>query len=164
MASFVAMIPPEADARSEARGEERAVFVRDGFAWLGFIFPLFWLLWHRLWIEAAVVLALMLSFGALGDAFQTPSAAVLVSFLVQLGVGLEGQNWRLAKLRRGGWREAGAIEAHDLDEAEMRFFAGRAEAEPAPALVAAALPPARPFGRPTPGAAPAPLGLIGYKG
>jgi len=86
---------------------------------------------------------------------------VLVSLLVQLGVGLEGRNWRLAKLRRGGWREAGAIEAHDIDEAEMRFFGGWAEAEPA---LPAPQPAGRPFGRPTPNAAAAPLGLIGYKG
>lgn len=163
MASFLAMVPPEGGpvGNSSRGGEERAVFVRDGFAWLGFVFPVFWLLWHRLWVEAAVVFALMLGIGTLGEAFGAPGAAVLVSLLVQFGVGLEGQNWRAAKLRRQGFREAGAIEAQDLDEAEMRFFAGRAEPEPAPVMAA---PAARPFGRPLPGAAPAPLGLLGYKG
>lgn len=159
MASFVAMTPPPGDPR----GADRAVFVRDGFAWMAFVIPVFWLLWHRLWIEAAVVFALTLGIGALGEAFGAPTAALLVSLVLQWGVGLEGQNWRLARLRRQGFHEAGAVQAHDLDEAETRFFAGEAEPAPMPAPAAPG-PSARPLGRPAPETAPAPLGLIGYKG
>ena len=50
MASFVVMEPPL------DRATRDELIVRDGFHWLGFFLPLLWFLWHRLWIEAAVVL------------------------------------------------------------------------------------------------------------
>ena len=34
-----------------------AVLVRDGFSFLAFLLPPLWLLWHRLWIEAALAFA-----------------------------------------------------------------------------------------------------------
>ncbi|TIW44359.1 MAG: DUF2628 domain-containing protein, partial [Mesorhizobium sp.] len=48
MAVYVVMEPP-------GLGEKPDVtFVRDGFSWLGFLVSPLWLLWHRLWIEAAL--------------------------------------------------------------------------------------------------------------
>ena len=41
--------------RGRQRRRRRAVFVRDGFSWLAFLLPPLWLLWHRLWLEAALV-------------------------------------------------------------------------------------------------------------
>ena len=55
MASYVVMEPPGASRNDAAAG---AVLVRDGFSFLAFLLPPLWLLWHRLWIEAALVFAL----------------------------------------------------------------------------------------------------------
>ena len=44
MTRFVVMDPP---ARLPAAD---AVFVRDRFSWLAFLFPFVWLLWNRLWL------------------------------------------------------------------------------------------------------------------
>ena len=44
-----------------------AAFIRDGFSFLAFLLPPLWLLWHRLWIEAALALAaLVLAAGLTG--------------------------------------------------------------------------------------------------
>ena len=64
MAIFVVMEPPAANA---AEAAERAVLVRDGFAFLGFLVPPLWLLWHRLWIEAALAFAVGVGLTALGE-------------------------------------------------------------------------------------------------
>ena len=152
MARYVAMIPP-------AGGPDKALLLRDGFAWAGFILPAFWLLWHRLWIEALLVFAVTLGLGTAGEALGTPGAGWALSLLVSLAVGLEGRNWRFLALLRRGWREAGTVEAHDADEADARFFAGLAESEPARDA-----PSAQPPGRAARRAAPAPLGLLGYRG
>ena len=95
MAIYVVMEPPAADAVEAA---ERAVLIRDGFAFLAFLVPPLWLLWHRLWIEAALAFA--------------------------VGVGLEGPALRINALRRRGWREWGAVEASGMAEAEIRYLAG----------------------------------------
>ena len=101
MASYVVMEPPGRG------GAARAELVRDRFTFLGFLFPPLWLLWHRLWIEAFVAVAVLLALGALGEAAGLGPVAAGLSLLVSVYVGLEGPALRLNALRRRGFRETG---------------------------------------------------------
>jgi hypothetical protein len=120
MASYVVMEPP-------GRRQEEARFVRDGFAFFGLIFPVLWLLWHRLWIEALIGLAVLLCIGAIGELTGWNGTAMLISFLASLYVALEGQALRVWALKRRGWRERGVIDAADEDEAMTRYYSGDGE-------------------------------------
>jgi hypothetical protein len=123
MASFVVMEPPPALA------DRDAILVRDGFHVLAFLVPFVWLLWHRLWIEAAIAFALMLALSALGTVAGLGNAAPVLSFLVSIYVGLEGPALRIAAWRRRGWDEWGVVEADDAADGELRYVA-EAAAEP----------------------------------
>ena len=159
MAIYVVMEPP----RGRAAADE--VYVRDGFHWLGFLLPLVWLLWNRLWIETLVLLAVMLGLGVLGE--TSGSAELMVgglSLLVSIYVGLEGSALRVWALRRRGYAEWGVVDADRRADAEIRYLAagsGVAPAEEPP------LPPARAAGA-TASASLAgyepQLGLFGYSG
>ena len=111
MASYVVMEPP---ADGVPRNE---CVVRDGFHWLAFLVPLLWFLWHRLWIEAAVMLALMLGLSVLSSLQGWAFTATLLSLAVSILAGLEGAALRLAALRRRGWREWGVVEAENAQAA-----------------------------------------------
>ncbi|MBO6717126.1 MAG: DUF2628 domain-containing protein [Rhizobiaceae bacterium] len=127
MASYVVMEPP-----GRSPGDVR--FVRDGFSVLALIFPVIWLLWHRLWIEALVIFAAALCIGAAGELSGWSGTAMAISFLLALYVALEGPELRIRALGRRGWQDAGVIDAADEDEAMTRYVAGRElppEAEPA---------------------------------
>ncbi|UVK39421.1 DUF2628 domain-containing protein [Mesorhizobium sp. AR10] len=115
MAIYVVMEPP-------GRGEKAdATFVRDGFSWLGFLVPPLWLLWHRLWIEAALAFVVMAVLSVLGEKLGLGLTGSLLSLLVSLYVGLEGQGLRIAALRRRGWHDWGVVEAEALDDADTRY-------------------------------------------
>lgn len=154
MASWVIL-----ENRAEDRSGAGTVFVRDGFSFVAFVIPLLWLLWHRLWIEALVLLAIAACIAAAATFGGLAGAEPFVSALVSLFIGLEGQNLRLRALARRGWREAGVVEAHDRDEAEYLWFgSARSASEPAaPAPRTAALQ------RPAAAAVPA-IGLVEYPG
>jgi hypothetical protein len=157
MAVYVVMEPP----RDGAGRDE--IYVRDGFHVLGFLLPLVWLLWNRLWIETLVLLGAMLGLGLLGE--SSGSAELLVgalSLLVSIYVGIEGPALRIWALRRRGYTEWGVVEAHDRADAETRYLAesatGDAGMEPSP------WPAVRPAeGRALPATEPQ-LGLLGYPG
>ena len=159
MAIYVVMEPP----RGRADAEE--IYVRDGFHVLGFLLPLVWLLWNRLWIETLVLLAVMLGLGVLGE--MSGSAELLVgglSLLVSIYVGLEGSALRVWALRRRGYTEWGVVDADRRADAEIRHLAAQtdeASAQEAP------LPPIR-QGEAAPAASLAgyeqQLGLFGYSG
>src|SRR5690606_9792280 len=83
-----------------------------------------WLLWHRLWLEAFVVLAVSFALGSLSMVPGREGLAVALGLLVALLIALEGGALRIAALRRRGWHEAAIIEAHDRKEAELRYVAG----------------------------------------
>jgi uncharacterized protein DUF2628 len=130
MASWVVLqAPPGAGAR---RGEE-LVFLRDGFSFLAFLFPPLWLLWHRLWVEAVVTFAILLALSALERAGGVATAAPVLSLLVSIFVGFEGNAMRIARRQRRGWRVATVIDADGVDDAETRYAAGGEADEERPA-------------------------------
>lgn len=156
MAAYVVMERPEG-------GRQSAVFVRDRFTFVGFLLPFVWLLWHRLWIDAALALgAVLLLAAAESSSTMFVVAGPLLSILVSIYVGLEGAALRVAALRRRGFVERGVVEADSLQDAEIRYFAG-ADASPAETSAdAVVIAPAANASRP-PVAGPA-LGLLSYPG
>ncbi|MER9416895.1 DUF2628 domain-containing protein [Mesorhizobium sp. M0306] len=115
MAIYIVMEPP---GRSESVD---TTFIRDGFAWLGFLVPPLWLAWHRLWVEAALGFVAMGLLSMLGERLGLETTGSLLSLLVMLFIGLEGQGLRIAALRRRGWHEWGVVEADRLDDADVRY-------------------------------------------
>ena len=120
MAAYVVMEPP---GRPPEDARDRAAFIRDGFSVIAFLVPPLWLLWHRLWIEAALVFAASVGLGALGEIAGMGAAGAGLSLLVSLYVGLEGAALRIAALTRRGWRDRGVVEAGSREEAEIRYLA-----------------------------------------
>ena len=126
---------------------------------LAFLAPPFWLLWHRLWIEAALALAAMLGLALLGEAEGYGWSGSVFSLLLSIYIGLEGVALRIAALRRRGWVEWGAVDAESNSEAEIRYAVGAADNP----MIGIELPwqsPRRPA-RPSSGSA---LGLLSYPG
>ncbi len=50
---------PASDDDDIAARADRIAFVKDGFSWLALIVPALWLLYHRMWIEFIVFMALI---------------------------------------------------------------------------------------------------------
>ncbi len=121
MAIYVVMEPPGSKGTEATTG---AVLVRDAFALVAFLLPPLWLLWHRLWIEAALAFAAGVGLTALGEVAGLGLTGAALSLLVSLYVGLEGAALRLNALARRGWRQWGVVEAASRDEAEIRYVAG----------------------------------------
>lgn len=118
MASYVVMRPDSGDER-----RERTAFIRDGFSVIAFLVPLIWLLWHRLWGETVLLIAAGILIGAAGELGLLPEwAIILISLLVNLLAGFEGQGRRIARLRRKGFAEEAVIWASSIEDAEARYF------------------------------------------
>ena len=137
MAQYVVLEPTGAKAISGKVGtgfpsviateenSDKTVFVRDGFYVLALILPFVWLLFQRLWFEAFAVLGITVLLGFAGAYFGIADAVPLLTILVSLFVAFEGASWKIAKLKRQGYTERAAIDAVDLEEAEIRYFYGR---------------------------------------
>ncbi|MBJ6132695.1 DUF2628 domain-containing protein [Ochrobactrum sp. Q0168] len=143
MAQFVVLEPTEASSKKKRSRSsvEHSVFVRDGFHVLALVLPFVWLLAQRLWFEAFALLGVTALLGFAGSYFGIADAVPLLTLIVSLLVAFEGANWKIAKLKRQGYVERAAIDADNLDEAEIRYFFGRAVPQtmiaekPAPASV-----------------------------
>ena len=157
MAIYIVMEPPRRRADSDP------VYVRDGFSWIGFLLPIIWLLWNRLWLETIVFLAVSLALGLLGERAGVAEFTIAgLSILLSTYVGFEGAVLRLWALRRRGWTEWGVVEAEDRLDAEARYVS-ETVAEPSVAVVPV---PIRPASAPPPqvGTGAPELGLFGYPG
>jgi hypothetical protein len=118
--------PPSGDLMRDA---ERVVFVRDGFSWLAFLFPLVWLLWHRMWLVTVLWIAVvvLVQWGAslLGE-----PAPLVAAVVVALVMGFEASSLRRWTLERRRFRFAGVVAGTDRSECERRFFADWAGGAP----------------------------------
>ncbi len=136
MTAYTVHEPGDAPADPLARAE-RVAFVKEGIAWWALVFPVLWLLYHRLWVVLIgflgvvflVELALLLAgFGEAG--------AALAALVVQILFAMEANDLRRWTLRRRGYRMIGAVTALNRTEAELKLFASwsgtQARPEPAP--------------------------------
>lgn len=114
---------PTSDEKDIAARAGKVAFVKEGFAWFALIVPAFWLLYHRMWIELIVFLALLaglqfaFGFDRLGQELFS-WAAMALSVLVAF----EANDLRGANLQRRGYRFAGIASGSDQSEAERNFF------------------------------------------
>ncbi|PDT06475.1 hypothetical protein CO666_02370 [Rhizobium chutanense] len=120
--SYIFLTPP--GGTSATLEETRTI--RDGFTFLGFLFPWAWLLAHRLWLHAAAAFVLQAIGGALTDEPGLGLAGAAIMLGVNILVGLEGQNLRIRNLAAKGWNEDALIAADKLDIAEQVYFADKA--------------------------------------
>ncbi|OWV86016.1 hypothetical protein ATY78_24245 [Rhizobium sp. R635] len=120
--SYIFLTPPgSAGTRLD---ETRAI--RDGFTWLGFLFPWIWLLAHRLWLPAGVAFLAQAVGGALMDEPGLGLAGAAIALGVNVLVGLEGQNLRIRSLAATGWNEDGLVTADTIGIAEDVYFSDKA--------------------------------------
>ncbi|OHV25469.1 DUF2628 domain-containing protein [Rhizobium sp. RMa-01] len=120
--SYIFLTPP---GSAGTRLDETRV-IRDGFTWLGLLFPWAWLLAHRLWLYAAAAFLLQAIGGALMDEPGLWPAGAALTLGVNLLVGLEGQNLRIRNLAGKGWNEDALIAADTIGIAEDVYFFDRA--------------------------------------
>jgi hypothetical protein len=127
MAIYTVLEPPEGQP-------DLVAFVPEGFAWGGFVFTFSWALWHRLWVVAALLLALTAGLSAAANLeLLGPGLASLLQFVIALLYGFEARELQLSSLERAGFRRAGLITASSVEAAELAYFTGRAPAIPVPA-------------------------------
>jgi hypothetical protein len=108
--------------------DREVVLVKEGFCWPAlFVSPL-WALWHRLWIEAVVLIAAPL---ALEFAFELVGLAPLGVSAAGLGlsaiIACVANDLRRASLERRGYRMAGVVAGSDYDTALARLIDARPE-------------------------------------
>jgi hypothetical protein len=110
-------------ATSEQERVDRAVFVKDGFSWLAFLFSLPWLLFHRLWLGALIyVLASAATMLAGGLLTLEAWAGVLLGLIPGLYAGFEGNDLRRRKLARLDFAQVASLSARTQIEAETDYF------------------------------------------
>lgn len=124
MSSYLVFARPDAPVPDEG-----SVMVADRFAPWAFAFPLLWLLFNRLWIEALIAGLVMIASSLMiaEPAFFWPGLAL--GFAVNVITAMEGRNWRAAALVRRGWQMVDLVEADDTDTAfeihALRASAGK---------------------------------------
>ncbi|NDW03750.1 DUF2628 domain-containing protein [Jiella pacifica] len=117
MSRYVVFEPPEAVGPSEA-----AIFLRDRFSFLAFVFTFLWMFRYGLWLSGLVTIAILVALNVLGTVQGFELSAALISVLLGVLIGLEGPSLRAARLRRKGWSDVAAFEAQNTDEAELIYY------------------------------------------
>jgi Protein of unknown function (DUF2628) len=128
MTSYVVMTGREGPTGETTR------FVKDGFIVFAFALPLVWLLWKKLWLEAALYFAAIGILGAAlyrADLANAAPLSALITFGLNLVVGLEGGSWLKRSLESAGFSAADIVVARNERQAE-EMYASRMVSVPIP--------------------------------
>jgi hypothetical protein len=99
------------------------VLIAEGFNWYALIFGPFWALWHGMWRTAIVLLVIGAAIGGVGAlAGLAPDAVSVSQVLVQIALGLWGNDLRRSALARRGYVERAVVAGRNQVEAEYRYF------------------------------------------
>ncbi len=104
------------------------VLIKEGFCWPAFFLGPLWVLWHRLWLAALV---LLLSGVALGGTALVLRLDGLSQGAVSVGfaaiVGFVANDLRRRRLERRHFTRAGVVSGAGREAAERRFLDGEPE-------------------------------------
>jgi hypothetical protein len=111
---------PPADLAERA---ERLAFVKEGFSWPAFFVPFFWLIYHRMWLELVLLLAVLIAIPVVFGLDQRGEALIgWASFAISLLFAFEANDLRTAALERRGYQLAGVTSGNSRDAAELSFL------------------------------------------
>lgn len=109
---------PTVSARADALD-----FVKDGISWLALIVPAFWLIYHRMWIELLVYLAVYAALGWAMSYSQNGSDLLSwVAIALSLLLAFEANDLRRYALERKGYRQVAVAIGGSREAAELSFF------------------------------------------
>lgn len=116
--------------RKAGAPRDEAVFVKEGFSIAAVVLTFLWALWNRMWVVAAVILAVMAAVAVAGSLTAANEVVVTaVNTGLALIFGFEAQSLRAWSLRRSGFVDDGLVEAASREEAELKYFAAALPAE-----------------------------------
>lgn len=102
---------------------ETPVFIEEAFNWSAFVFRPFWAFYHKLWLPAAVLLALTIGLEMLVSLRIMP---VHIFTFCNLGImvytGFQANDWRRNKLKKQGYIVSDIVTSDNLVGAEQRYF------------------------------------------
>lgn len=102
---------------------ERAVFVREGFSWSALLFGPLWLLWNRLWLALAIVLALEAGL-LLWSMFGAPARSIIVALqlLLHFALAFEAAQLLRGSLSRRRYQMVGLTHGSRQSDAERAYY------------------------------------------
>lgn len=154
MAIFSVHLPAGAAPETAA---DRAVFVRDGFAFWAVLFGPLWFLRHREWLGLVgwLVIAALIT---VTESWLAPATAAGFELILAIATGVVANDVRRLTLTLRGFRETGVVEGDSREAAERRFFdVWLVRPQPVP-------PPASPVLHPARSVPPGVLGLFPESG
>ena len=122
MALFTVLEPPHGEI-------DKVTFVKEGFAPAALVFTVLWALWHRMWVVAAILFAVLVAISLSAVLLGLdPVIASLLELAIGVVFGLEARRLWIMSLERSGYRQAGLIEASNHEAAELAYFMNRPRA------------------------------------
>lgn len=108
---------------NDQNAQEKAVFLREGFNWMAFLFTGLWALYHRLWLLVLYIVLFNVALMSLEqEAIISSSGAITIQLGFQVLVGFHANDWLRAKLAKRGYIMADISAADSLLRAEQRYF------------------------------------------
>lgn len=134
MASYLVLTPPG------TREDPMTIrFVRDGFSLAALVVPVFWMLYHRMWLFAIGLIAVEAAVGVAIEMTGATGAGTLVALSLALLIALESGQIRAWHLISKGWSVTEIVVADSIDTAEEIYFSNHAATfepdMPAPAFI-----------------------------
>jgi hypothetical protein len=108
---------------SRDKVDEEVLFVEDKFSIVALFFQFLWLLYHKVWMKALIILVIqaMLMF-AVKRGIIVEQLSNQLNMVMAFIVAVFAKSWYMSALIKRDYRFLGVMAAKDLDEAKYRYY------------------------------------------
>jgi hypothetical protein len=109
--------------REKADPINDAIYLSEDFSFKALLFNLFWLLYHRLWLQATAFSLMATGIVELAQAYIISSTVAFAIFICLAAyIGFNAKDYLRSRLEREGYKLVDILMAQSVDEAEFRFI------------------------------------------
>lgn len=102
---------------------DEVCFIEEGFSFTAFVFNIAWLFFHRLWLQAIMLFAILVLINELHSiGVFTKLIKILLSSAVCAYIGFAGRDFLRWRLYREGYEFKDVVVANSVDEAEYKYI------------------------------------------
>ena len=97
-------------------------FIEESFSIFAFIFQSLWLIYHKLWFQAILVLiAQYIIFKVVDNNYINPDLGLIFELMIAIILAIFAKTWYIKKMKNNNY-QLSVIVAKNLDDAKLHFY------------------------------------------
>ncbi len=102
---------------------KKTILIEESFSFLALIFQVIWLVYHKIWLQAFIYIALRAAvYFATNYNLIIGELAIALEIIFAFTIGIFAKTWYIEKLKKNNFKLHSIVVALNEDQARLRYY------------------------------------------